>query len=159
MTPQQIEILRTLFTQVRVLSLGVLVEGQPVVGLLPFVARPDFGGLLVRASRLARHTRGLVTGAPFGALIHLEDSPEGDPLQIVRVSLDGTVEELRDGSPSHGDAERLYRARFPSAEMTFALPDFSFYDLRIEGGRLVAGFGGAINLSRAALVGAAPSKT
>ena len=31
------EVLRHLLTEVRVLSLGVLVEGEPYVGLLPFV--------------------------------------------------------------------------------------------------------------------------
>ena len=53
----------------RLLAVSVLVDGQPYVAQLPFAARSDLGALLVHASRLARHSKGLVDGAPFSALI------------------------------------------------------------------------------------------
>ena len=47
--------LRDLLTGQRLLALGVIVEDQPVVGLVPYAVAPDFGALFVQASRLARH--------------------------------------------------------------------------------------------------------
>jgi hypothetical protein len=45
-------------------------------------------------------------------------------------------------------ADRVtYLAKFPEAEPITALGDFAFFRLEITGGRLVSGFGGAINLS------------
>lgn len=76
MNPGNEALLVELLTGQRVLALGVLVEGAPYVGLLPFVLKPDFGGALVHASKLARHSVGLVPGAPFAALIH--GAPTGE---------------------------------------------------------------------------------
>ena len=55
MTPEATGRLRDLLTGQRLLALGVIVDGEPVVGLLPFVAAPDFAALYVQASRLAPH--------------------------------------------------------------------------------------------------------
>ena len=63
-------VLRRLLTEVRVLSLGVLVEGDPYVGLLPFAVGTNYS----RSSfthRISRNTAGVCsTGAPFSILIH-----------------------------------------------------------------------------------------
>lgn len=144
-------LLKSLLTERRVLSLGVLVDGAPVVGLLPFAARPDLTALLVHASGLARHSKGLFSGAPFAALIHAEDDPDSDPLQVPRVSLEGEVHTLAPGTAAHDSARALYLARFPSSEPTFALGDFALHELRIRRGRLVGGFARALNLSEDSL--------
>ncbi len=65
MNQEDTTLLRDLLLGQRVLSLGVLVDGAPYVGLLPFALAKDRRALLVHASSLARHTRGLVEGAPF----------------------------------------------------------------------------------------------
>lgn len=145
------QLLRSLLTETRVLSLAVLVDGAPLVGLLPFVARPDLGGAIVHASRLARHTRGLVDGAPFGLLVHGPDAPGGDPLQVARLSLEGDVRALPREHPDHPEADALYRGRFPTSAPTFELADFGLYELRFRRGRLVGGFARAINLDEDAL--------
>ncbi len=44
------DLLNDLLTEARVLSLGVLVEGAPYVGLLPFAVSEDKGSALVHAS-------------------------------------------------------------------------------------------------------------
>ena len=109
------DVLRELLTEARVLSLGVLVEGEPYVGLLPFVVGHDFQSVLVHASDLAKHSRGLQEGSPFSLLIHGTDEPGGDPLQVARVTISGNGapggENGRGVPPS---ARRLHRS----------LPDF-----------------------------------
>ena len=145
------ELLRKLLTGERVLSLAVVAEGEPVAGLLPFVPTADFGALLVQASRLARHSKGLREGAPFSALIHAPDAEDADPLQILRVTLGGKVEALPAEGPEAEEARVAYLARFPTAGITLGLGDFGFYRLRIESGRLVAGFGRAFNLEASSL--------
>ena len=149
MRPEDAALLRDLLAVSRVAALGVLVEGAPYVGLVPFAAAADRQALLVHASRLARHARGLVAGAPFSALLHAPDAPGADPLQLPRVTFLGAVVPLVPGSDD--DARGRYLTRFPGAEQTFALPDFALYALRIREGRLVAGFARARDVSTADL--------
>jgi hypothetical protein len=148
---EQTALLRALVHEQRVLSLAVLAEGQPVIGLLPFALAADGAALVVHASRLARHTRGLVEGAPFDALINEPDVTAGDPLQVRRVTLRGTVRTLANHPGRHAAARSDYLTKFPAAERVTALGDFAFYRLEIAGGRLVSGFGGAVNLRGDAL--------
>lgn len=143
MQPAQLEVLRALLTERRVLSLSVVVEGAPVIGLLPFAVTADWHGLVVHASRLARHTKGLHEGAPFDVLVHEPDSADVDPMQVKRVTLRGVVREPADEGP----ARDAYLARFPEAAPITQLGDFSFYVLEINGGRLVTGFAGAVNVT------------
>jgi len=146
MKNQDREVLRHLLTEVRVLSLGVLVEGEPHVGLLPFVVRSNYRSALVHASDLARHSRGLQTGAPFSVLIHGADEADGDPLQVARVSISGTVRRVERTEPEYPSLKTAYTERFPTSERTFMLGDFNLYYLEFERGRLVAGFARAVNL-------------
>jgi putative heme iron utilization protein len=139
-------LLRSLLRDSRVLALGVLVEGAPYVGLLPYVVAADLATLYVRASGMALHTQGLVAGAPFSALVHAAEPGAPDPLQVPRVSFQGKVEPLdRDSDEAVAIVER-YVARFPSATMTTALADFGTYALRIRSGRFVGGFARARDL-------------
>ncbi|HSD26571.1 MAG TPA: hypothetical protein VLL75_04660 [Vicinamibacteria bacterium] len=139
--------LATLLTRERVLSLGVIVEGKPVVGVLPFLALPEPGTLLVHASRLARHSQGLSQSSAFGAAIQAPDHLDRDPLRVPRFTFEGRVEALPDGSETEA-ARRAWLERFENAAMTLELGDFSFWRLRIESGRLVLGFGRALNVGR-----------
>jgi hypothetical protein len=149
MKAEDADVLRHLLTQVRVLSLGVLVDGEPHVGLLPFAVSDDLGAALVHASQLARHSSGLRSGEPFSALIHGADMPDGDPLQVPRVTISGTVHQLDKTGSEYLEARAFYLHRFPTSERTFQLGDFNLYRLVFEGGRLVAGFARAVNLRKA----------
>ena len=140
------EVLRHLLTEVRVLSLGVLVEGEPHVGLLPFVVGDRYQSALVHASDLARHSRGLETGAPFSVLIHGADVPDGDPLQVARVTISGVVHQVERTEAEYPHLRDAYVDRFPTSERTFMLGDFYLYKLQFERGRLVEGFARAVNL-------------
>ena len=140
-------LLLELLAHQRVLSLAVQVEDKPYAGLLPFVVRPDFSAVLVHASDLARHSKGLLPGARFGAVIHLPDRLDADPLQLPRVTLEGTVSVLERGTPDYLAGRELYAGRFPASARTFALGDFHLYELALEGGRLIGGFGRARSVS------------
>ena len=131
----------------RVVSLGVVVEGQPVVGLLPYAVSADRSALIVQASALARHSKGLVAAAAWSGVIHEPDAAGTDPLQIPRLQLEGVVDPLRADRPEREPAARAFLHRFPHAAMTLQLPDFTLYRLQIQGGRMVLGFGRAQNLS------------
>ena len=140
-------LLKELLAHQRVLSLAVLVDGRPYAGLLPFVVRDDFSAALVHASDLARHSKGLAPGAPFGSVIHLPDRVDADPLQLPRVTLEGTVAVLERGTPEYDAGRELYTNRFPASARTFALGDFRLYELAFEAGRLIGGFGRARSVS------------
>jgi putative heme iron utilization protein len=147
MTSEQLNDLRELLSSQRLLALSVLIDGAPYAGLLPYAFVPEHGAVLVHASRLARHTRGLEPGARFCVVIHRPDRLDADPLQVPRVTLEGTVEMLERGTDDYRDGQQRYLARFPSSEQTFQLGDFNLYRLRFEKGRYVGGFARAVNVT------------
>lgn len=146
MKPDEKILLKNLFTQTSVLSLSVLVEQLPYVGLLPFVATDRFGEAIVHASGLAKHSKGLQGGAPFSILIYQSGPSDLDPLQLPRVMLNGTVHLINKGSGAYENARELYLSKFPSAQQTFSLGDFNLHRLVFAGGRFVIGFGRTVNL-------------
>jgi len=141
------ELLRSLLVDQRLLSLSLVSNAEPVAGLLPFVVAEDYGAVCVQASKLSAHGQAMEAGAPFSAVVHRPDGPDVDPLQVLRVVFQGTVEPLgRERSELEG-AIRRFVGRFPGAASTLALADFTLYRLEIRAGRLVAGFGRAVNLT------------
>ena len=145
------ELLKRLLTEVRVLSLGVLVEEKPYVGVLPFVVIEDHKSVLVHASNLAAHSKGLNPDAPFSLSIAWPDSPQIDPLQVPRLLVQGSVSVLERGSESYEKGKTRYIGKFPNSTMTFSLGDFYLYQLIFEKVRLVVGFGRALNVGLDAL--------
>jgi uncharacterized protein YhbP (UPF0306 family) len=150
-TPEDSARLGGLMLGQRLVSLGVVVEGQPVVGLLPYAVSDDRSALIVQASALARHSKGLVAGAPWSGVIHEPDAPGMDPLQVPRLQLEGVVDPLPADRPEREPAARAFLRRFPDAATTLQLPDFTLHRLEIRGGRMVLGFGRALNLSTSQL--------
>jgi len=147
MDPKERSLVKRLLTDCRVLSLGVLVDGKPHVGLLPFVAAMDYRSALIHASQLARHSRGLQPGSPFSALVHAGDELQNDALQVPRVSISGTVQLVAQADADFESSRHAFIDRFPSSAQTFHLGDFNLYRLHFEWGRLVSGFARAITLS------------
>ena len=155
MKPEHVDVLKVLLEERRVLSLAVVVDGAPVIGMLPFAVERDWGALLIHASRLAPHSAGLEPGASFAALIHAMDDPSTPAGELPRVRFKGTVESLSRGTPPWIAGRDLYLARFPDAAVTFRLGDFELYRLGVISGRLVAGFAATVNLRRDTLERAA----
>jgi hypothetical protein len=147
-TPEDQARLAALLVGQRLVALGVVVEGEPVVGLLPYALSEDSGSLYIQASSLARHSGGLVEGAPWSGVIHEPDNSTHDPLRIPRLQLDGKVEPLPGQHEQFKAAAGAFLRRFPQARETLSLGDFGLYRLEIRGGRMVLDFGRAINLSR-----------
>jgi putative heme iron utilization protein len=146
MSPDDLRTLSELLRRQRLLSLAVVVDDLPVVGLMPFVAAPAFASLVVHASRLAAHTAGLGDDQPWSGLVAEPDAADRDPLQTPRVLLRGRSRAI-DNPQVLTKIRGVWRERFPGAAMTLDLTDFTFFSLDIEGGRLVAGFARALNLS------------
>jgi putative heme iron utilization protein len=146
MKAEELNILKNLLTEPRVLSLGVVVDGRPHVGLLPFVTTSDYGSVVVHASQLARHSRGLQQGSRFSILIHSGVDDESDALEVPRVTISGTVHLVAQADLEYEALRKAYVRRFPSSKKTFSLGDFNLYRLHFEWGRLVSGFARAITL-------------
>jgi putative heme iron utilization protein len=145
-TPEDSARLGGLLLGQRLIALGVVADGEPIVGLLPYAVSLDRNALLIQSSSLARHARGLVAEARWSGLIHEPDSAETDPLQVPRLQLEGVVDPLRGDRAEFPAAAKAFLGRFPQAAMTLRLPDFALYRLEIRGGRMVLGFGRALNL-------------
>ena len=146
MKPSALLAIRSLLTDVRVLSLAVVVDGEPDAALLPFAVSEDLAAVYVQASGLARHARGLTTGASVGVLIHQPVTPEMDPMQVPRLSVRATVTILDRETPAFDAARDRFVERFPAAAMTLELGDFNLYELRLGRGRYVEGFARAFNV-------------
>jgi len=119
-------------------------SGDPYCSLVNVATAVD-GTPLLLISRLAIHTKNVLADAR--ASLMLDERKEGDPLQGARVMLMGTVAKTE--SP---DARRRYLAYQPEAEMFADFADFAFYELKLKGAHLVAGFGRIVDLTPADLL-------
>jgi putative heme iron utilization protein len=141
-----LQAIRRLLEETRVLSLAVVVDGDPEAALLPFARRADYGALYVQASGLARHARGLPSGVRVGVLVHANDAPDADPMQLSRLSVQATVAVLDKAGRPFETAAARFTTRFPGAAMTLELGDFNLYELTLGRGRSVEGFARAFNV-------------
>jgi putative heme iron utilization protein len=146
MLKSTVRALQAMLDQQRILTLAVQTAQGPYAGLLPFVPVAEYSAVLVHASKLARHTHGLTAGAQAGILVHEQDGPGKDPLQIERLMLDCTVQPFERKSAECEAGRELYLARFPDSRITFKLGDFTLYRLQFVAGTYVAGFGRAMNI-------------
>ena len=146
MEREVLEAIRGLLDNTRVLSLAVMVDGDPEAALLPFARSDDYGAVYVQASGLARHARGLAPGAHVGVLVHAGDTPEADPMQLPRLSIQATVAVLDKSSAEFASGAARFSASFPRAAMTLELGDFNLYELTFGRGRYVEGFARAFNV-------------
>lgn len=139
--------LKRLLEGQRVLSLSVVIEGEPQIGLLPFAVLPDHTGVVVHVSSLAGHTKALVAGSPAAVLIHQSEEAVSDPLQVPRVSMRAEVVQLHRNTAVYDAGKSRYLARFPDAAVTFGLGDFRLFELRFLQGRYIEGFARAMDIS------------
>jgi len=116
-------------------------SGDPYCSLVNVAAAAD-GTPLLLISRLAIHTKNILLD-PRASLM-LDERKQGDPLQGARVMLMGAVTKTESA-----DARRRYLAYQPEAEMFAGFADFAFYELKLKGAHLVAGFGRIVDLSAA----------
>jgi hypothetical protein len=116
-------------------------SGDPYCSLVN-VATAAGGTPLLLISRLAVHTKNIL--ADPRASLMLDERKPGDPLEGARVMLMGTANKT-----ASADARRRYLMQQPEAEMFAGFGDFSFYELKLKGAHLVAGFGRIVDLAPA----------
>lgn len=119
-------------------------SGDPYCSLVNVATAAD-GTPLLLISRLAIHTKNITADARCSLM--LDERKEGDPLQGARVMLMGTA-----AITAADSARRRYLARQPDAEMFAGFGDFSFYEIKLKGAHLVAGFGRIVDLKPADLL-------
>jgi heme oxygenase (biliverdin-IX-beta and delta-forming) len=137
---------RSLIDEQRVLSLAVVVDGAPYVGLLPFAVLPNRTGVLIHSSTLSKHGRGLSDGARVSVLLHEQYGPGKDPLQVKRLTFECIAHRLERKSEAWEQDRELFMERFPKSRITFKLSDFTLYRLVFQHGLYVAGFGRAVEI-------------
>jgi putative heme iron utilization protein len=147
--------IRHLLDTERILTLAVLVDGVPVAALLPYAVSADGASLLVHATGLARHTRGLVDGAMVGVAVHEPATADRDAMQIPRLTVEATVRVVARDTAAWQEAAARLVARFEAAATTLALPDFVVVALELGRGRYVEGFARAVNVTRETFAAAA----
>ena len=116
-------------------------SGDPYCSLVNVASAAD-GAPLLLISRLAVHTKNIL--ADHRVSLMLDERKQGDPLEGARVMLMGTAAVTDDAA-----ARRRYLARHPSAEMFAGFADFAFYEIKLTGAHLVAGFGRIVDLAPA----------
>lgn len=138
------EAVQALLEGERVLTAAVVVEGEPVAALLPYVVSEDGTALVVHVSGLARHARGMFDGATVGVVVHAPATPDRDAMQIPRLAVQATARALARSSPEYESGAARLIARHPAARTTLALPDFAVYALTLGRGRYIEGFAQAV---------------
>jgi len=119
-------------------------SGDPYCSLVNVATAAD-GAPLLLISQLAVHTKNILADARVSLM--LDERKEGDPLQGARVMLMGSA-----AITSDDNARRRYLARQPEAEMFADFGDFAFYEIKLKGAHLVAGFGRIVDLKPADLL-------
>jgi heme iron utilization protein len=142
------QILISLVRERSLAALGTIVDGGPLVSMVLYASEPDISCLYLHVSRIAQHTRGLLSQPCVSLLISQPDRASRNPLTLARVSLQGLAELLQEGSPAFENARDLYLAVHPTAAINFHLPDFLLLGVRPESARFIAGFGKIFDLDR-----------
>jgi heme iron utilization protein len=142
MDAQSEKVLAQLIRSTRIASLGTLRDEAPQVSMVAFY---------IFVSRLAQHTVDMQKDNRVNLMICETDDGRPDPQTLSRVSIRGKVENIQSGEPGYSPLKQQYLARFPEAEQLFNLSDFSFWRITPRGGRYVAGFAKAFNLTADAL--------
>ena len=75
------------------------------------------------------------------------DDNRADPQTLARVTIRGKGEIIQNGEPGYSLLKKQYLERFIEAEQLFNLTDFNFWRITPRGGRYVAGFAKAFNIT------------
>ncbi|HEY6074022.1 MAG TPA: pyridoxamine 5'-phosphate oxidase family protein [Anaerolineales bacterium] len=155
MKPEFQRQLTGMIRRARIAALGTNRSGTASVSMVPFAFTDDLSEFHVLTSELAMHTQDMQKDNHISLLITEADDGRDDPLTLGRVELRGKAEILMVGEPGYMPAKNRYIERFPKAAPLFDFGDFRLWRISIKGGRFVAGFAKAFNLTPEALSAAA----
>lgn len=147
MNPTQAEALRAILGSQSNAALGTLHDGEPFVSMVPFALMPGGKGFVIHVSGLAAHTKDMLQHPTVSLLVMAPQSPDVPPQALPRVTIQCTARQLEDKDPASPAARTSYLGRFPEAEITMALEDFSLFHLTPLAVRLVGGFAQAASLT------------
>jgi putative heme iron utilization protein len=140
-------LLSRLIRNARVAALGTIRAEGPNVSMVAFVAKEDFSAFFIHVSRLAQHTVDMRKDKHVSLLIAETDDGRTDPQTLARVSIRGSAEPMVVGEPGYNPIKKSYIDQFPTSAPLFELTDFSLWRIRARGGRFVAGFAKAYNIT------------
>lgn len=152
MDAQSEKLLAQIIRNTRVASLATLRDESPRVSMVAYVAAGDFSVFHVFLSRLAQHTVDMQKDKNVSLLIAETDDGRADLQTLARVAIRGSAESIQNGEPGYTPLKELYLARFPDSEPLFKLADFNFWRIKPKGGRFVAGFAKAYNITPDTLI-------
>ena len=145
------QLLARMIRNTRIASLGTLRDDAPLVSLVAYLAADDFSAFYILVSRLAQHTVDMQKDKRVGLMIAETDDGRPDPQTLARVFIRGVAEFILPGEPGYTPVKSLYIECFPASEPLFALADFGLWRIVPKGGRYVAGFAKAYNITLEAL--------
>jgi hypothetical protein len=147
MDVQSAKVLAQIIRSTRIAALGTLRAESPQVSMVAYIFADDFSAFYIFISRLAQHTVDMQKHKEVSLLICEIDDGRSDPQTLARVSIRGKAEQIENGAPGYTLLKKQYLERFPESEQLFKLADFNFWRITPKGGRYVAGFAKAYNIS------------
>ena len=147
MDAQSEKVLAQLIRGARVASLSTVLDAAPQVSMTAFIHNEDFSAFYIFVSRLAQHTVDMQKDNRVSLMICETDDGRDDPQTLARVSIRGKAEMIQNGEPGYTPLKQQYLARFPESTQLFKLADFGFWRITPRGGRYVAGFAKAFNIT------------
>lgn len=147
MDAQSEKLLAQIIRRSRTAALGTLRDEAPLVSMVTFIAEEDFSLFYIFVSRLGQHTVDMQKDKRVGFLITETDDGRADPQTLTRVSLRASAELIPNGQPGYTPLKERYLGRYPESEPLFKLEDFNFWRIKPKGGRYVAGFAKAYNIT------------
>jgi heme iron utilization protein len=147
MNPAQASSLRTILKAQHNASLGTLHDGDPFVSMVPFAIMPGGKGFVIHVSGLAAHTKDMMQHPKVSLMVMAQQSPDVPAQGLPRVTVQCDARRLNDADPAYAHARAAYIGKFPEAEMTMTLGDFSLFQLIPLSLRLVGGFAQAATLT------------
>lgn len=156
MDRETFRLLRSLIRERSTVALATLHEGRPFASLVSYAIHVEGGRLrlVTHVSRLSAHTRDMLANPEVCLLIAAPENAADPPQALPRVSIAARATFIDRADADHELLARCYLDRFPKAADWFGLGDFSIVALEPTGGRLVAGFARAMNVSPAELAAA-----
>ena len=147
MNAQSEKVLAQIIRNTRIATLGTLRHEAPQVSMAAYIFADDFSAFHIYVSRLAQHTMDMQKNKEVSLLICETDDNRTDPQTLARVSIRGKAEQIENGAPGYMPLKKQYLERFPESEQLFKMIDFNFWRITPKGGRYVAGFAKAYNIT------------
>lgn len=141
MKPEQAQAVAQLLASQEIGALGTLHDGEPFVSMVPFAALPgDDPRLVVHVSRLATHTKDMLTHPGVSLMVMAERTPDVSAQALARATFQGQARPCPPGDPQYEAARHAYLTRFPQSEPMFDFADFSLFLVEPRSVRFVGGF-------------------